>query len=61
MSHERGPTGPEGASVPRPTAEGGVVARVLRHLRTWSGRYVEMRVQAVAGNASEGQTEPSDR
>jgi hypothetical protein len=59
MSHERGPAGPERASAPRPTAEEGVVARVLRHFRTWSGRYVEMRVRAVAGNA--GERAESDR
>ncbi|MDS0296044.1 hypothetical protein [Halogeometricum luteum] len=61
MSHERGPTGPEGAPAPRPTADDGVVARVLRHLRTWSERYVEMRVRAVGGNASRGGIESSER
>ncbi|WP_197427875.1 hypothetical protein [Halogeometricum sp. CBA1124] len=44
MSHERGSTGPQGASVPRPEpTSDGVVARLKRHLRTWPRRYVEMR------------------
>ncbi|WP_239524396.1 hypothetical protein [Halogeometricum borinquense] len=51
MSHERGSTGPQGASVPRPTtAETGVIARLKRHLRTWPDRYVEMRIGTVTAN-----------